>query len=321
MSALPGPGCRSDALAAALGGVHHGPVVALGSLASLLDAGPGQLAYAERAPQGEAGCLLIRAPTEGRTCIVVPDPKAAFLDVLDAWHPPRRPAPGVHPSAVVEGALGPGCAVGPLVHVAATARVGADVVLHAGVVVGACCVVGDGSELHPGVVLYPDTVLGARVLVHANAVLGADGFSFHPTPQGLRKVRHVGRVVVEDDVEIGANTCVDRAFLDETRIGRGAKLDNLVQVGHNTTLGPGTVVAAQTGLSGSVRVGAGVQMGGQVGVVDHVTIGDGARLAAGSKVIRDVPAGEAMLGVPAMPRRRALRVLALVRRLPELLDR
>ncbi|MCB9793084.1 MAG: UDP-3-O-(3-hydroxymyristoyl)glucosamine N-acyltransferase [Alphaproteobacteria bacterium] len=317
---IPPPGATSTELAQALGGQHFGPEVRLQRVAPLEDAGPGELAYAERQVEGGAECVLCQEPEPGRSCIVVDDPKLAFIEVLEAWLPERERR-GVHPTAIVLGHLGEGVTVGPYAVIGQGSVIEDHAVIYEGVVIGERCRVGAGSVLFPRVVLYANTSVGARCRIHAGAVIGADGFSYHPTPQGPRKVPQVGRVVIEDEVEIGANTCVDRAFLRQTRIGRGSKLDNLVQVGHNVRLGPSSVIAAQAGLSGSVTAGPGVMIGGQAGVVEHVNLGAGAMVGAGSGVMRDVEDGEAVLGAPAMPRRRALRVWALLRKLPELLGR
>ena len=292
---------KASELAALVGGTLHGEDVDFGGVAPLETAGPGHCAYAEDAvPEGcRAGVLLARAAA-GRSTVVVDDPKLAFIRLLVRLFPVEQPA-GVQPGAFIH----------------PTARLAEGVIVYPGVYVGPDCSVGARTVLHPGVVLYADTVVGADCILHAGCVLGADGFSYHPGPEGPVKVPQVGRVRVEDNVEIGANACIDRAFLTETVIGRDSKLDNLVQVGHNSRLGRGVLVAGQAGLSGSVTVGDGSVLAGQAGVADHVTLGPGTVVGAQSGVHNDLDGGT-WLGTPAMPVKLARRVFALWRRLPEM---
>lgn len=301
MRALPRPFSAAE-VATLVGGVLAGPDVVVTAVATLDEAGPGHLAFHDRGSPGSASLLLGRSAVPGRAVVVVPEPILALSTLLEECFPEWRPEPGappVHPSARV--------------HPSAT--------LHPGVVLGPGVEVGPDCTLFPNVVLYANVRLGARVRVHANAVIGADGFRYEPTAAGLRRVPHVGGVVVGDDAEIGACACVDRGMLGDTVIGRGAKIDNLVQVGHNCTVGDHAVLVAQVGLSGSVRVGRGAILAGQVGVADHRQVGDGARLGARSAVHTDIPAGETWLGEPARPVREAMRVYAALRYLPELVRR
>ena len=271
-------------LAEWLDGEHHGSERRWTGLATLDDAGPDDVSFytGKTSVESSAGVVLSTCALPDRTCIIVDDPKLAFILLIERLFPVEHAAFTHHSAEVDESAF---------VHATAT--------LHAGVVVMAGCTIGPRSVLYPRAVLYPNTIVGADCVLHAGSVLGADGFGLHPTPEGLVRVPHRGRVVLEDHVEIGANTTIDRAFLGDTRIGRGTKIDNLVHIGHNSQLGEGVVIAAQTGLSGSVTVGDHVVMGGQVGVIEHTHIGAGARVGAQSGVTRDVDAGTAVLGTPA----------------------
>jgi UDP-3-O-[3-hydroxymyristoyl] glucosamine N-acyltransferase len=209
--------------------------------------------------------------------------------------------------------------VGPLVVIESGAVIGARVRLWPLVYVGAGARIDEGSVLYPHVVVRDGVRLGRRVIVHSGAVLGADGFGYVPDPRGHRKIPQVGGVVIEDDVEIGANTTIDRAMLGDTHIGRGTKIDNLVQVAHNVSIGEHGILAAQVGLSGSVQLGPGTVLAGQVGVADHVRIGAGALVYAQSGVAKDVPAGERLMGSPARSAPQMRRVIVALDRLPDLL--
>jgi UDP-3-O-[3-hydroxymyristoyl] glucosamine N-acyltransferase len=205
--------------------------------------------------------------------------------------------------------------------VGAGARVGEDVVLHAQVALGRDVRLGTGSELFPMVVVYDGVQIGERCLIHAGCVLGSDGHGFEPSAQGWVKIPHTGTVVVEDEVEIGANTTIDRGRFGATRIGRGAKIDNLVQLGHNVIVGEGAMIVAQVGIAGSAVIGARAVLGGQVGVGGHVRLGDRVQVGGQSGVFGDVPAGEIVLGHPARPRTEALRNMAQAARVPGLVEK
>ncbi len=300
---LPTP-TTAAAVAALVEGTLHGPDRPLTGVAPVATATSDDVAYLDRGEPG-AGIHLARAPV-GETCIVVADPLAAMIQLLRAQFPGEATPPVAPPSPAHPGAF---------VH--PTARLGA-CTLHPGVVVGADCVVGDGAVLFPNVVLYPRTRIGRHTRVHAGTVIGADGFRYHPTRAGLVRVPHVAGVTVGEHVEIGPNNTIDRGFLADTTIGDGCRLDALVHVGHNVTLGRSVIIAAQTGLSGSVRVGDGAVLGGQVGVADHAKIGAGARIGAQSGIHGTIPDGEAWLGTPALPLSIMRRVYATMRYLPDL---
>ena len=279
--------------------------------------------YAARWAGSNAGVALIArtVPCEvgdasRRALIRVDHPELALAAALEAFAPePEAPATGVHPTATVD----PSVKLGAGVTIGRGACVGQGCVLHAGVSVGAETVLGPRCTLHPGVVVRERCRLGQGVVVHANAVIGSDGFGYRPAADGRSLVRipHLGSVVLEDGVEIGAGTCVDRAKFGATVVGAGTKIDNLCQIGHGCRIGRMVVIAGLTGLAGSVTVGDGAQIGGGCGIADHRTIGRGARLAARSGVMDDVPDGATWGGMPAQDVRSELRVIAAIRRLPE----
>ncbi|MGF1632256.1 MAG: UDP-3-O-(3-hydroxymyristoyl)glucosamine N-acyltransferase [Phycisphaerae bacterium] len=282
--------------------------------------------YARRLLDGKAAAVVAGTsmklpPSLPMPVVLVPDPEMAAVELLEYFAEPiPRPPEGLAPTAVVDptATLGPGCRIGPNVVIGAAAKLGAGCVLHANAVVGEATTLGEGCELFSGVVLYPRITLGNRVVVHANASIGADGFGYKWDGKKHRKVPQIGTVVIEDDVEIGANTCVDRAKFGVTKIGRGTKIDNLVQVGHNCRTGQHCIICGQTGLAGTVTMGNGVVLGGQVAVNGHTTLNDGVTAAARSAIVNDVAAGITVSGVPAMPHRQSLREQAAFRRTPDL---
>ena len=325
------PAISLGELAALVGGTVRGnPERLIRAVRPPAEAGPEDLApftnprLRAEAAASRAGALLVAFAVDlPHDQLLCPDPAWALVPLLERLHPAPAPAPGVHATAVVAGdaVVDPGAHLGPWVVVGAGSVIGAGAVLHAGVVVGAGCRVGDGCTLFPRVVLYDGTELGRRVVVHAGAVLGSDGFGYVLHEGRMVKVPQVGRVVIEDEVEIGANTTVDRATLHETRIGAGSKLDNLVQVGHNVVLGPGCVVCGQAGIAGSTRLGAGVVLAGQSGVGGHLDVGSGVQVAAKSAVLQDTAAGQRVAGIPAMPLSQWRRQSVWLQRLGELFRR
>ena len=301
-------------------------------LATLREAGPDELtfvgneSYARQLPNSRAiGAIVhrkVRLP-EGYAgaALVVDDADLAVARVLELFAPPvPRPPAGVDPLARVAGSarLGDNVAAGPFVYVGERARVGRNTVLHPGVYVGDDVSIGDDCELFPQVVVRERVTIGSRVIIHAGSVLGTDGFGYRWDGARHAKVPQIGTIVIEDDVEIGSCVCVDRAKFSATRVGRGTKIDNLVQVGHNTVIGPHCIIVGQTGLAGSVTLGAGVVLGGQAAVRDHVTMGDGAMAAGCSGVVEDVEPKQVVSGLPAIPHRQTLREQGALRHLPEL---
>jgi UDP-3-O-[3-hydroxymyristoyl] glucosamine N-acyltransferase len=253
--------------------------------------------------------------------IVVRSPALAFARLLGVFHPEKRLAPGVDPRAAIgpNVTLGNNVTVSALVSLGEGTVVGDDSVLHPGVVVGEGCQIGHHVTIHPNVTLYAGTVIGNHVVLHAGVVVGADGFGYTLDEKGRHyKVPQVGRVVIDDRVEIGANTCIDRAALGVTHVKEGVKIDNLVQVAHNCTLGEHSILVAQVGLAGSCKLGHHVVLAGQVGLADHVTIGDQAILSAQSGTFRDIEAGGVYGGSPSVPLSTWKKYVTVLPKLPEL---
>jgi UDP-3-O-[3-hydroxymyristoyl] glucosamine N-acyltransferase len=263
----------------------------------------------ERAP--DAPCAMLRTAT----------PYVAFADALALFGPDDRPAPGVHPDArLAEGVeLGTGVSIGPFCWIGPGARIGARTVLHSHVAVGPGAVVGDDCLVHAHVSIRERVTIGHRVVLQNGVVIGSDGFGFATRPDGVhQKVPQLGGVVIEDDVEVGANTTIDRPPVGETRIGAGTKIDNLVQVAHGVAVGRRVLLAAQVGIAGSTTIGDGVILAGQVGVAGHVTIGAGTRATAQTGIPSSVEPGSFVSGYPAIDNRDWLKASAVFRRLPEM---
>ncbi|HEX4036632.1 MAG TPA: UDP-3-O-(3-hydroxymyristoyl)glucosamine N-acyltransferase [Acidobacteriaceae bacterium] len=261
-----------------------------------------------------------------KSLLLAAQPRLAFAQTARLLHP-AEPGTGVHPTAVVHSSarLAAEVSIGPWAVIEANVCVGAGTRIDAGAVIGAGCVLGERCHIYPRVVLYPDAELGNRVIVHAGAVLGSDGFGYvrdRDTGEYLQFPQQ-GRLIIQDDVEIGANTTVDRGALEETRIERGVKIDNLVHLGHNVRVGRDVVIAAQTGVSGSSSIGNNAIVGGQVGIGDHATVGDQVILGSGSGVLTHKKVkgpGVVFWGRPARPLRQYLKELAALARLARASD-
>jgi UDP-3-O-[3-hydroxymyristoyl] glucosamine N-acyltransferase len=319
-------------LAEALGATLEGDAArVVTGVAPLESAGPAQVSflsdrkYQRLAESTRAGALVVPRDATGLRCALlrVDSPQAALITLLRLFHPEPPTTPGIHPTAAVAAGA----------RVAPTAAVGPHTVIEAGAVIGArsrigaLCFVGAGAVIGEDVLLYPRAVvrdgvrIGHRVIVHPGAVLGADGFGYAFDGSAHRKIPQVGGLRVEDDVEIGANTTIDRGTLGDTVIGRGTKIDNLVQVGHNCEVGEHVILVSQVGISGSCRIGSRAILAGQVGIADHVTVGEGAILTAKSGVPSDIPAGEVWTGIPSRPSAAARRIWAAEAMLPELIKK
>jgi UDP-3-O-[3-hydroxymyristoyl] glucosamine N-acyltransferase len=214
--------------------------------------------------------------------------------------------------------LGEGVAIGPFVSIGNRTRIGSRSVIHAGCFIGDDVVIGNDCELFPNVTIRERITIGDRVVIHAGSVLGTDGFGYRWDGRRHAKIPQIGTIIIEDDVEIGSCVCIDRAKFSSTRVGKGSKIDNLVQIGHNVQIGPHCIIVGQVGLAGSVKLGAGVVLGGQAAVRDHISMGDGAMAAACSGVAEDVAPKQIVSGTPALPHRQSLREQAALRHLPEM---
>lgn len=273
---------------------------------------------------GKASAVILREGSLpcSKPALLVNDPYLLFVRTLRLFYTQDRPAPGVHPSSVVheDVDLAEDVAIGPLsvveagVTIGSRSCIGAQVYLGRGVRIGADC------RLYPQVMIRDGVEIGDRVIIHSGAVIGSDGFGYLRDEQGVRtKVPQVGRVMIEDDVEIGANATIDRATMGVTRIKHGTKIDNLVQIAHNVVVGADTVIAALSGISGSTMIGDRVTLAGQVGIVDHIEIGDDVTVGAQAGVSRSLASGGAFLGSPAVPHLTFKRSVAAMNRLPGIL--
>lgn len=307
---------------------------AVAGIAPLDRAGPTDLSflgaakYATAFTASSAGVVLVTselAETSGsaRARIIVKNPMEALLSLLPRFHRVPEAPVGVHSTAVIGAGvtLGDGVSVGPYVVIGDGARIGDRTVVGAHCVIGTGVEIGADGHLYSNVTIYPGARIGQRVTIHAGARIASDGFGYVQSGGAHLKIPHVGRCLIEDDVEIGANTTIDRGSIDDTVVGAGTKIDNLVQIAHNVRIGRACLIMAQVGIAGSVRVEDGAMLLGQVGVSGHHTVGKGARLAAQAGVFGDIPAGETWSGYPARPHKEALRAQAALFKLPSLLRR
>ena len=292
---------------------------------------PGDLVFAEnekyfdQAQQSGASAILAGGSlsSQTKTVIRVKNARVAFARVLPLFFPEPAPAPGRHPSAIVatSAQVDPSATIGPHCVIGERARIGARTVLLGGNHIGDDAQIGDDARFFQNAVIYPRTQIGHRVRVHAGAVIGSDGYGYVFDEGQHRKVLQLGNVIVGDDVEIGANTTIDRGALGPTIIGRGTKLDNLVHIAHNVIIGEGCLIVAQVGIAGSAKIGNFAVFGGQVGIAGHLKIGNQVAIAGQSGVMNDIGDGEKWLGSPACPDREAKRQFIALRRLPDLLQR
>jgi UDP-3-O-[3-hydroxymyristoyl] glucosamine N-acyltransferase len=300
---------------------------------TLADAGPEDVSflanpkYADQVRSSRAGAIITdQAHADLALCpvLVSVQPYLDFARLVQIMAKPLGRFSGqsdqafIHPGAKVH----PSAVIAPFVYIGEGAEVGADTRLFPHVHVGEDCRIGKGCTIYPRVTLMDNTQIGDRVILHAGVVLGSDGFGFAQAAQGLEKFPQIGRVVIEDNVEIGANSTIDRAALGETRIGRGTKIDNLVQIGHNVQVGENSIIVAQVGIAGSTKLGKGVVLAGQVGVAGHLTVGDGCRVAAKGGIHSSIPPKTDLGGgMPSIEYKKYLRTVTTIPKLPEMSKR
>ncbi|MCS7032024.1 MAG: UDP-3-O-(3-hydroxymyristoyl)glucosamine N-acyltransferase [Gloeomargarita sp. SKYG116] len=315
-------------------GAHSNDNPRLTGVASITDARPGELTFVEdrrwlaQLQQTQATAVILPLDLElqlvakerGLAWVAVPDPRLAFALAINCFYQPASLPPGVHPTAVIDptAQVANGVRIGPHAVIQANTVIEEEVQIGPGVVVGPQVRIGARSILYANCTVYERTEIGPDCVIHSGAVIGSDGFGFVPTPDGWVKMHQSGRVVIEAGVEIGANTCIDRPAVGETRIGRGSKLDNLIHIGHGCRLGAHCALAAQVGLAGGVVLEDWVVLGGQVGAANQLRVGTRAQVAAKSGLHQDVPAGTAVAGYPAIPLPLWRKAMAVVQRLPEM---
>ncbi|MFH1071481.1 MAG: UDP-3-O-(3-hydroxymyristoyl)glucosamine N-acyltransferase [Candidatus Glassbacteria bacterium] len=314
------------------GRVKGDPNVIITGVAGLEEAKVGEISfvanrkYYNRVATTRATAVIVGegngAVPDNKNYLVVTNPYLSFLFTVELFHPQKDSfAPSIHPTAVVDptAEIGERVYIGPLAVVGAGSRIGNDVILQGRSYVGERAVIGDKTRVMPGAIVLNDVQVGKRCLLQSGSVLGGDGFGFVCDNRGVQqKIPQVSGLIVGDDVEIGANTTIDRGTLSPTRIGNGVKCDNLVHIAHNVEIGDNTLVVAQVGISGSTKVGSSVILAGQAGIGGHLNIGDKVKVGAQAGVTKSVPAGIEISGYPARPHSEALRSQASMSRLPKL---
>ena len=278
---------------------------------------------ASRATALVAGPAVDRELLAGRNCVIVENPALAYVEVAGLFEPARQVPKGESNGAFIsaDAVVSPEAAIFPYVYVEAGAVIEKNAVVYPFCFIGRDVRIGEDTIIYPHVSLYGRTIIGKRVVIHAGSVLGADGFGYVWDGKKHRKIPQLGMLEIGDDVEIGANTCIDRASLDRTVIGQGTKIDNLVQIGHNVVVGEHSIIVSQVGIAGSATLGKNVILGGKVGVRDHVVIGDNVRAAGGTGITKNVKEHAVISGTPHMAHRDWLRLQGYLKKLPELFER
>ncbi len=316
-------------IAALVGGTVTGDETAvICGIRPIEEAGPGELSFVAQAKYlktlATTGASAILVPpgtvAEEKNLIAVADPYAAFAKLMQVFYPMDHGRTGISADAYIEdGAdVSPEATLFPRAYVSAGATIARGAVIYPGVFIGRNVTVGEDAILYANVSVYAGCVIGRRVILHSGVVIGADGFGFATPGADNAKIPQIGIVQIDDDVELGANTTVDRATMGKTWIQRNVKIDNLVQVAHNVVIGENSAIAAQTGISGSTKIGKSVMIGGQVGIVGHITIGDGVMIGASSGIHKNIAPGQLVAGAPFLPYKEALKVESCKVKLPEM---
>ncbi len=281
--------------------------------------------YLKKAENSDAGVVIVssKVTDSSKTVIKTNNPRLAFAKIAQFYEPDIYYHPSIHPTAVIAKtvAIGQDVSIHPRVVIDDNAQIGDNVQLAPGVYVGKNVIIGDNTVIHPNVVLEYNTIIGANVIIHGGVVIGADGYGFVSDKEGHHKIPQLGNVIIEDNVEVGANVTIDRGTSGPTVVKRGTKIDNLVQIGHNSKIGEENLIVAQVGVAGSSTLGKRVTLAGQVGVAGHLKIGDNSTIMAGSLVTKDLEQGAICSGNPAHDHREELREQAAKRKMPELLKR
>ncbi len=324
-----------DIAAAVTGDLIGDGDIPINGIAGIQSAAEGKISflthgsYLRFVPECKASALIIGTKTPRadvsavKNLIIVDNPELAYITVAGMFQ--QRPVvrPGIHPTAQVNpgAVISARASIGAFACIEDNARIDDNVTIYPYVYIGQNVTVGQDSTIYPHVTIYRDTAIGRNVIIHANTVIAADGFGYAWDGSKHAKIPQIGSVVIEDDVEIGANTAIDRASLEKTVIGKGTKIDNLVQIAHNVTIGQNSIIVSQVGIAGSTRIGSNVVLAGKTGVRDHVTIGDRVMAGGGTGITKDVPAGSVIWGTPHMPHKEWIKLQVYMKKLPALFDR
>ncbi len=325
------PSLKLNEIAALVGGEVVGDGgLAITGVAGIKEAGPGDITFLANARylpylSRTAASAVVTArdvQSDGKSLVRTDDPSAAFTKIISVFHPPAPEERrfGIHPTAVIgeDVTFGLDVSLGPHVVIESGCRIGDRTQIDAGAFIGKDCRIGSDTTIYPNVTVRERVKIGDRVIIHSGAVIGSDGFGYEIGGEQPVKIPQTGTVQIDDDVEIGANVCVDRGRFDKTWIQRGVKIDNLVQIAHNVIVGSGSIIVSQAGISGSTELGKNVTIAGQAGIVGHVRLGDRVIVGAGSGVTKSVPDDTIVLGGPARPIQEQKKIFALIARLPEL---